>query len=125
MATWDIENSSLPAPEWEYYVQILCSDKAHARGKVAKIARFAYDRNRGWTEVDRIHRMRSGDSPPRRLIAGAEDSRYTRFDWKCPLCGVTAKARYEPTIVKVLNKLRHAGIQSIELAHLARIVSSN
>lgn len=106
-------------------MQIVCSSEVHARGKVAKIARFAYDRNRGWTEVDLAHRMRSGDTPPRRLIAGAEDSRYVRFDWKCPLCGVTAKARYEPTIVNILDRLQHAGIQSIELAHLARIVSSN
>lgn len=45
-----------------------------------------------------------------------------RFDMRCKLCGLTVVARYD-TMTAVLDKLRHASVRTIELAHLVAILS--
>jgi hypothetical protein len=44
-----------------------------------------------------------------------------RWNLRCPLCGYALAARGE-RIDRVLDKLRHAGIATIELRHLATIL---
>lgn len=56
------------------------------------------------------------------LQPGLDNDIRIRFSMKCDLCGLHVVARYE-AIGPILDKLAANGVDSIELAHLAAIVT--
>lgn len=114
-----------------FTIAVTCSVPPQHRGRVTDVDLFGNaDDGRGWSMWPNPDRglIRVTDKgtavnvidPAQHEMTGRANR--ARFDMRCKLCGLTAVARLE-TMNVVLDKLRHAGVRTIELTHLVAILS--
>lgn len=125
--------------EAEWTIDVVCSAESHV-GKVAKLMRFVYvptdprrwDRDStGGRDLLRQMQGQVVDTPlagqtvaRKKLDTGSADRQpdHNTRKIRCPLCGLDVTVRTE-LFDAVLDRLRHAGVDRIELAHLVAILT--
>lgn len=119
--TWPTDRPDQPD------LMVVCNDTSH-EGRRCKVASYVQHEDGGWV------RQTTGDpDDPNRQTWLTGDTRLdvsdgtagpvrTRDDLRCKLCGLNVPLRDE-NLRPMLDTIHAAGIASIELAHLARMVS--
>src|SRR5262245_30615810 len=119
-------------------VLIFCDEESHGTKGLNKIETMVRHAD-GWRgagaatkrtrkaereRADHLGLRTVGDGPSRERSwkneTRADDSRgYVKHEWRCRLCGLTAKSAKQDTVNVIFDGLAAAGFERIELSHLA------